>query len=168
MGPPHPTTRTCRSGFGRDPERSTEASRPKRFARPTAPTILLLAAFLGVSDRCFGVFGDFSALFTFDQFVLIDRCRLLHTLQADQCLVLGQLDQGHTLSVTAGTGDLVDAGTYQGALVGDQHDFFAVLHLDGTDQLAVTLAGDHGDHALTTATTTRELAQRGAFAITAF
>src|SRR5690606_9885629 len=99
--------------------------------------------------------------------VVIVVGRFLHSLQADQHLVPGQLDQGDALGVAAQQGHFVDAGTYQGALVGDQHDLLAVLHLDGADQLAVALVGHHGDHALATAALLRELLDRRALAVAA-
>src|SRR5690606_25270230 len=113
-------------------------------------------------DVCLG-----SAVVFVDDLVVIATGGLLDPLQADQLLVLGQLDEDHALSVAARTADLVDAGPHQGALVGDQHDLLAFLHLNGADQRAVALVDDHGDHALAATTTARELAQFGALAVAA-
>src|SRR5690606_34958386 len=83
--------------------------------------------------------------------------RFLHALQADQLLAIGQLDQGHTLSVARQAGHFRYAGAHQGTLVGDQHDLFAIDHLHGADQRAVAVVGDHGDHALAATLVLREV-----------
>src|SRR5690606_12004124 len=142
----------------------------KLWARLLTSTLSLFAvaglrAFSGVGHRVFVVLAGFA--FQHLKLVLIDSGRLLYPLQADQGLILGQLDQDYALGVTARTTDLVDTGTHQGALIGNQHDLLANLHLHGADQLAVALIDHHGDHALATTAAARIVGQRRALAIAA-
>src|SRR5690606_29542858 len=69
--------------------------------------------------------------FAIQQLVLIHARGLLHALQANQRFIAGQFDENHALGVATHYAQLVDTGTHQGALIGNQHDLLTVLHLDG-------------------------------------
>src|SRR5690606_25241894 len=126
----------------------------------TLTSLIHVRVFDAVINR--GIGGIVYADFLFITFLIRG---LLDSLQTDQFLVVGQLDQGHALGVARQAGYLRDPGAHQCALVRDQHDLLAIDHLNSADQRPVTLVGHHGDHALAAAPVLREVLHRRALAV---
>ena len=77
-------------------------------------------------------------------------------------------DEAHALGVAAAGRDFGNAGAYQGAVVGNEHDVFVFQDLYGADGLAVARAAGDGDDAFGAAPFLRVVGDRGAFAVAVF
>src|SRR5690554_2964033 len=104
--------------------------------------------------------------FAFGFVVAVVAFQLRNALDTHQLFIAGQLDQGDVLGVATEQTDFIDTGTYQRALVGDQHDVFTTKHLGGPHQHTVALVHHHADHTLGATALGRELVNAGALAVT--
>ena len=77
-------------------------------------------------------------------------------------------DEAHALGVAAAGRDFGNAGAYQGAVVGNEHDVFVFQDLYGADGLAVAFAAGDGDDAFGAAPFLRVVGDRSAFAVAVF
>ena len=86
----------------------------------------------------------------------------------NQFFAVASADEAHALGVAAAGADFGDAGTDQGAVVGDKHDVFVFLDLQGADRAAVAFAARDGDDAFGTTPFLRVVGNRGTFAVAVF
>src|SRR5712691_7703270 len=85
-------------------------------------------------------------------------------LDAGELGAFVEVDQAHPLSRAPHLADLLDAGAYEDAAGGDEHDLVLVAHQHRADDLAVALGGLDRDHPLRASPVARVFGDRRALA----